>query len=541
MRRQGREFLRRQKVTIRGTDAPRAISLWGRLQPQRRGSDKVTHKDDMAILKQVCQRVEQTEFKTDKSRDGFVINPTLEIRRLDWQCCALFRADEPLSGEPVRSEEWALIWKPEPDAPVSVRAATQAELLALKLLSEDMNIEQAARECGKTKSALRALFMRVARSGIILAPVSRIVRTEAQIPGASTLPENDSVARIFTLQWHLTNRCDLDCRHCYDRTDRRPLSTAAAMAVLDDFARFCEEKNVSGHVSFSGGNPLLRADFFDIYRRAAELGFDLSILGNPTSRSVLERIQDILPLNFFQTSLEGLAEHNDFMRGAGHFDRVMMFLPILSELGISSTIMLTLTRDNLDQIIPLAQTLEGKVDHFTFNRLSPVGEGAALALPDPVAYRAFIGRYVDVANKLEVAGYKDNLINCELAARGLSSFGGCTGFGCGAAFNFMALLPDGQVHACRKYPSFIGDIRRSTLCEIYDGSDADRYRRRPDACRDCALVTQCGGCRAITSGLGWDEDADKDPFCFAPGGLIRAHTLWLQNSVRYAGLAPPSA
>lgn len=476
----------------------------------------MTHKDDMATLEQSCRRVEQAEFDGDEARDGFSINPTLEIRRLEWNCCARFRSEEPPSGAPVRGEEWALIWKPKPDAPVAVRAATQAELLALKLLSADMSIEQAARECGKTTSALRHLLVRVARSGIVLAPASRIVRTEAQVPGTDTMPQNDRVARVFTLQWHLTNRCDLNCRHCYDRTDRQPLSTAAAMAVLDDFAHFCEAKRVLGHVAFSGGNPLLRSDFFDIYRRAADLGFDLSILGNPTSRPVLERIQEILPLDFFQTSLEGLAEHNDFIRGAGHFDRVMTFLPILRDLGISSTIMLTLTRDNMDQVIPLATTLEGKVDHFTFNRLSPVGEGAALALPDPAAYHAFLGRYVDAAKRLKVAGYKDNLINVELMARTLSPFGGCTGFGCGAAFNFVALLPDGQVHACRKYPSPIGDIRRSTLGDIYDGSDAARYRRRPDACRDCALVTHCGGCRAITSGLGLDEDTDRDPFCCGP-------------------------
>ena len=36
----------------------------------------------------------------------------------------------------------------------------------------------------------------------------------------------------------------------------------------------------------------------------------------------------------------------------------------------------------------------------------------------------------------------------------MEPFGGCTGFGCGAAFNFMAVLPDGEVHACRKVPIF---------------------------------------------------------------------------------------
>jgi selenobiotic family peptide radical SAM maturase len=191
----------------------------------------------------------------------------------------------------------------------------------------------------------------------------------------------------------------------------------------------------------------------------------------------------------------------------------MSFLAILKELGISSSIMLTLTRDNMEQVIPLAERLEGLVDHFTFNRLSPVGEGAALALPEPAAYREFLTRCVDAAQRLSVLGYKDNLINVELNKRGLTLFDGCTGYGCGAAFNFVAVLPDGEVHACRKYPSPVGSLRSHTLEEVYTGESAARYRRRPEGCRSCGLVAGCGGCRAITSGCGLDEDRDVDPFC----------------------------
>jgi hypothetical protein len=50
-------------------------------------------------------------------------------------------------------------------------------------------------------------------------------------------------------------------------------------------------------------------------------------------------------------------------------------------------------------------------------------------------------------------GLKDNLLNLVLAEGGEAPFGGCTGNGCGAAFNFVTLLSDGEVHACRKFPS----------------------------------------------------------------------------------------
>jgi hypothetical protein len=52
-------------------------------------------------------------------------------------------------------------------------------------------------------------------------------------------------------------------------------------------------------------------------------------------------------------------------------------------------VMLTLTRDNLDQVLPLAELLRDRADFFTFNRLSTVGEGASLQMPEKEAFEAF--------------------------------------------------------------------------------------------------------------------------------------------------------
>ncbi len=56
-------------------------------------------------------------------------------------------------------------------------------------------------------------------------------------------------------------------------------------------------------------------------------------------------------------------------------------------------------------------------------------------------------------------GRKEGLLNVLRAEARLPRWGGCTGHGCGAAFNFVALLPDGEVHACRKFPSMLGSLR----------------------------------------------------------------------------------
>ena len=181
---------------------------------------------------------------------------------------------------------------------------------------------------------------------------------------------------------------------------------------------------------------------------------------------------------------------------------------------IYSMVMLTLTRDNLDQVLPLAELLRGRTDSFTFNRLSQVGEGAKLQLPSPEAYRAFLESYLKATETNPILALKDNLINILYHHQGGDPFGGCTGFGCGAAFNFLTVLPDGEVHACRKFPSLIGNVLEQSLGEIYESEAAKRYRAGTRACRACPIRPVCGGCLAVVHGHGLDVFEDRDPYCF---------------------------
>jgi selenobiotic family peptide radical SAM maturase len=302
------------------------------------------------------------------------------------------------------------------------------------------------------------------------------------------------------------------------------LGLTDACRILDDLLDFCRRKAVHGQVSFSGGNPFLHPDFKEIYRAASDRGFSLAILGNPVQPERLREIVEIEKPVFFQVSLEGLEEHNDTIRGAGHFRRTLGFLEILREMRIYSMVMLTLTRDNMGQVVPLAGILRDRADLFTFNRLALFGEGKNLMLPSPEEFRDFLSGYIEASRGNPVMALKDNLFNILQHQKGESLFGGCAGYGCGAAFNFLALLPDGQVHACRKLPSLLGNISGNRLEEIYDSLRARHYRSGCSACSACPIRPVCGGCPAVASSLGLDPFTDKDPYCFitAPGAAPSA-------------------
>jgi len=380
-------------------------------------------------------------------------------------------------------------------------------------VSEEIDPLQLAGASNKPVGEFDALLESAANRGLVLQPGSRLRRDGTVFPMADS-PEKFLAAQVFTLQWHITHRCDLHCRHCYDRSRRDDVPLRQGLDILDQMRKFCLQQGVRGQITFSGGNPFLHPDFFQLYRAAQERNLGLAVLGNPVSEKDLDLLLDIAKPAFFQVSLEGLPDHNDTIRGPGNFDRVMDFLDLLRRKKVYSMVMLTLTRANLDQVLPLAELLRDRVDLFTYNRLAMVGEGASLESPQPDEYREFLTTYLQTCTTNPALAIKDSLINIERDRQGLPLFGGCTGFGCGAAFNFVSLLPDGQVHACRKFPSPIGDINQQTLAEIYTSPAAQSYRSGCHECTSCRLRPVCGGCLAVAYGFGLDPLKQRDPCCF---------------------------
>jgi selenobiotic family peptide radical SAM maturase len=444
------------------------------------------------------------------------VNPTLQLLRLSWKnlISALPSAGNESFRTPEPGEEFVLVWWDRSSKETKVQRASDEDLLVLKMHVEGIPREQAAATGQLPIGAVDGAINRAVDKGILLQPPSRIRRDPATFPVGENTDEQFLSSPTFALQWHITQVCDLRCKHCYDRSNRSPLRLEKAIEIIDDLRDFCVSKYVGGHVSFTGGNPLLYPHFPDLYRAASERGLSIAILGNPAPREKIEELLAIQPPSFFQVSLEGLAEHNDMIRGPGHFERVIAFLKVLRELDVSSMVMLTLTKDNIDQVLPLGETLSGLTDSFNFNRLSMVGEGANLELPTPGEYKAFLERYVGIAKSNPVLRLKDNLINIVCHQKGLELFGGCTGYGCGAAFNFIVALSDGEVHACRKFPSPIGNIFEQSIGDIYDSEIAARYRSGCSACSDCTIRPVCGGCMAIAYSHGLNVFEDRDPYCF---------------------------
>lgn len=124
--------------------------------------------------------------------------------------------------------------------------------------------------------------------------------------------------------WNSTRTCNLKCRHCYMSSDAKKyqneLTTAEAKQFIDDLADF----NVPV-LLFSGGEPLIRPDFFELADYAAKKGVrpTLSTNGTLITPEVARKIKDI-GVGYVGISLDGLREVNDKFRGkVGAFEAAM--------------------------------------------------------------------------------------------------------------------------------------------------------------------------------------------------------------------------
>ncbi|MCA1797008.1 MAG: thio(seleno)oxazole modification radical SAM maturase SbtM, partial [Desulfuromonadaceae bacterium] len=475
-------------------------------------ADVPAYLPDMARLELARHQCDTNPARIEVPTDALSINPTLDLIEVGWNNLPAVLNSEVV--EPQEGGEHILLWKKKHDARCRMAVASADDLLALKLVAERLDVREIAATQNQAVGIFDRAIEKALHKGLLLESESRLHRHMEDFPAPATTPERFLKAEAFTLQWHITQRCDLNCRHCYDRSTLQDVSYARGVTILDQMRDFCRSHHVAGQVSFSGGNPFLHPSFISLYRAAVERNLTPAILGNPVSEAQLEQLLKIEKPVFYQVSLEGLEKHNDYIRGAGNFRAVMEFLDVLKRNDVYSMVMLTLTQDNLDQVLPLAEVLRERVDLFTYNRLSMVGQGAALQGAESVDYATFVKDYLAACRDNPAMAMKDNLLNIERSRQGLELFGGCTGFGCGAAFNFVSLLPSGEVHACRKYPSPVGNIYTTSLEDIYYGETAKAYRRGSSACFECDLRPVCGGCPAVTYGHGQNPFNDIDPACF---------------------------
>ncbi len=346
--------------------------------------------------------------------------------------------------------------------------------------------------------------------------------------------------------WNLTDKCNLSCTHCYSRSgpDRQTegeLTTSEALAFIDDLAAMGVPL-----ILFSGGEPLLRHDVWELADHAATKGIKIALSTNGTliTAGIAGKIKKS-GIEYVGISLDGAtaATHDRFRQTPGAFDRSIAAFARCREAGVRCGVRVTLTRENfreLKDLTDLARSLGAS--RFCLYWLVPSGRGSdsysriqlgseevteALSLlyrkakeTDPGAMEFLtVDSPQDCVHLLQ-SMERDESPDLADARDLLKSLKG----GCSAGDRVANVDPLGNVYPCqfaRSLDFFIGNIRKRPFSALWMDSAHPalaRFREKPvhigGKCGKCGYFELCGGGCRVRAYAKAGDFFSEDPFCF---------------------------
>lgn len=335
--------------------------------------------------------------------------------------------------------------------------------------------------------------------------------------------------------WEMTTACNLRCIHCHaagGKPSVDELKTDEAKRLLDQLAEVPEFRMMA----FTGGEPLVRQDLFELLAYSQALGFTNTMATNATliDDDVARRLRRF-GLAIAAVSLDGFtAEQHDMVRGiSGSFEAALEGMRALRRAGIVLHVNITAMEYNVDQLVDLMRLVdELGTGIILMYQLVPVGRGRDIsqATLDEGANERLI-RFMAEAQRTTraimepVAGpqyWPFLLQRAGIGSGPLLRLAETVFHGCSAGRGFVYIKPDGDVWPCPFIEMSCGNVRETPFRRIWKKSPVfedlrHRETRLKGRCGECEYRRLCGGCRGRTWALTGDY-LKEDPSCFIHAG-----------------------
>lgn len=233
-------------------------------------------------------------------------------------------------------------------------------------------------------------------------------------PASKNAKNGVAEGRGPVVSWNYTRTCNLKCRHCYSSSEAKTydneLSTEEALTLIDDLADF----NVPV-ILFSGGEPLIRKDFFTLAAHAREKGIRATLSTNGTliTPEVAQKIKDH-GIGYVGISIDGVREVNDDFRGVeGAYDRALEGIRNCRSVGQRVGLRFTINKANMDYVSDVLDLLEEEgIDRICFYHLVYSGRGEAIKHDDLSAEetRAVVDLIIDRVLDFDKRGIKKEVL-----------------------------------------------------------------------------------------------------------------------------------
>lgn len=327
----------------------------------------------------------------------------------------------------------------------------------------------------------------------------------------------------FHIQWHITNLCNLRCKHCYqdDFSTHQDLDWPSLKKLADSVLETLRQWNSVASIHLTGGEPLLKPELFPLlaYLDESPQVHELGLITNGLllSPETMERSSAFSKLKKIKISLDGpTAEINDSIRQTGVFDRVVRNLKRIGRGNRFEFIfMFTLMKRNfrnLPTFIQLCQDLG--MDGLILERFIPWGRGREILdeVFDKNQWREFLemlSRFFSMDEEpVSLLPYQAFQVRFRDGATEL------LGAPCIIGTEGFCLMPDGAVLPCRRFPISVGNLLDASLVELWESELLVQLREKENLkgkCRSCDFAS-CRGCRSLALALTGDF-LQEDPHC----------------------------
>lgn len=319
----------------------------------------------------------------------------------------------------------------------------------------------------------------------------------------------------YSIGWAITNRCNLRCVHCNMNSGdalNNELKTDDCIRIIDKLAA-----NKVQRITFFGGEPLVRKDFFQI----ADYAYNKGIFINMTTNALMiteEMIKkELYKFDMIRVSLDGPnAETHEFIRNKkGAFEETIKRIKMLVENGIDVGVVTCISHRNLKYIKEMVSLLEElKIKRWFLPLLSSAGRGSTISkeVLNPLEVKQFL---LDVQNLTENSSFTVNLdipysILLKKHNKNITA-------ACPAAISELVIFANGDVSPCCQVPVIAGNILEKDIYEIWNNSDVFKnFRDRSlvkGKCGNCKFLMNCGGCRA-NAYIKYNDYLEGDDVCW---------------------------
>lgn len=328
------------------------------------------------------------------------------------------------------------------------------------------------------------------------------------------------------LQWHITERCNLRCKHCYQNDyETNELDYSVLLQFLEQFANFIislskqKKQKIPAHITITGGEPFIRDDFIDLLEEFAQsrLLFSYGILSNGLliNDQIIKKLTETKPA-FIQFSIEGNKKTHDSIRGKGNYVKTKTILKKLHKAGIRTLISFTAHKQNFKDFKQVAKLAhETNTSRLWADRLIPMGSGEQLQILSPeetdyffnIMYKEKKRRRSFSQSKTEIAMHR---------ALQFHKSGGHP-YHCTAGESLLTIDANGNLLPCRRMPIKVGNLQDNTIETLYQNSPLLKALRNPlntsNECDQCLYKNLCrGGLKCLSYTINGNPFT-RDPGC----------------------------